>query len=112
MPPLKITEAKIEAKVVALCRKRKLYSRKFTSPAHRGAPDRIICGRGRVLFLELKRPGNVPTKLQIHEMTELRHAGMTATWVDTYEAAEKLINEHFFLSVSPYEVPPDPRSLI
>ncbi len=112
MPLAKITESKIEKKVVGLCRKWHLYTRKFSSPARAGVPDRIICGRGRVLFLELKRPGNTPTKLQTHEINELRKAGMTATWSDTYEASEKLIHDHFFAGASPYDVPVDPRTLI
>ena len=60
-----LTDAKIEKAVVAYCRRRGLYTRKFARPAHRGVPDRVICGRGKVLFLELKRPGNVPTALQV-----------------------------------------------
>ncbi len=84
-------EKQIEAKVVRYCKRRGLYCRKFTSPAHRGAPDRIICGSGKVLFLELKRPGNVPTALQDYEMATLRKHGMASLWVDNYEDAVKVI---------------------
>ena len=88
----KITESKIESQVVAYCRKRQLYTRKFASPAHRGVPDRIICGRGKVLFLELKRPGNVPTALQKRELKELNAQGMHATWLDNFIDAKHLID--------------------
>ena len=91
-----ITEAKIESKVVAYCRSRNLYTRKFASPAHRGVPDRIICGRGKVLFLELKRPGNVPTALQLNELAELKRQGMRAVWEDNFIDARDGIDAWFF----------------
>ncbi len=99
-----LTEAKIEKKIVAYCRERRLYTRKFSSPAHRGVPDRIICGRGRVVFLEIKRPGNEPTRIQLYELKLLREAGMTAQWVDSFEGAKGLIDFHFLLT--------NPRDLI
>ena len=39
---------------------------KFTSPSTDGVPDRILIGHNRVIFVELKAPGEVPRKLQIH----------------------------------------------
>ena len=91
-----LTEAKIEKAVVAYCRRRGLYTRKFASPAHRGVPDRVICGRGKVLFLELKRPGNVPTALQVRELRELICHGMYATWAESFHSAQYQIDKHFF----------------
>lgn len=93
--PLKITEAKIEKKVVAFCKKHRLYCRKFTSPAQRGVPDRIIGRNGHVLFLELKSPGNEPTALQTREITQLLNAGLHATWADSYETAVDVIAKTF-----------------
>ena len=90
-----LTEAKIEKAVVAYCRRRGLYTRKFASPAHRGVPDRIICGRGKVLFLELKRPGNTPTGLQFHELEELRGHGQRAEWVNSFLGAKVVIDSIF-----------------
>jgi hypothetical protein len=90
-----LTEAKIEKRVVAYCRSRGLYTRKFASPAHRGVPDRIICGRGKALFLELKRPGNTPTGLQFHELEELRRHGMIAHWAECFEDAKRIIGKVF-----------------
>jgi hypothetical protein len=90
---MKISEAKIEAKVVAYCRERGLYCRKFSSPAHRGVPDRIILGHGKVLFLELKSEGNEPTALQYHELKLIREHGIPARWAASFEMAEILINQ-------------------
>ena len=97
-----LTEAKIEKQVVAYCHKRGLYTRKFASPAHRGVPDRIICGRGKVLFLELKRPGNNPTALQLREMAELQRHGMAALWVSSLVEAQIAIQQHFDTEKSQY----------
>jgi hypothetical protein len=41
-----MTEAGIERRVVKYCNDHKLLTYKFTSPAHRGVPDRIIIGGG------------------------------------------------------------------
>lgn len=85
-------EKKLEARVVAYCKKRGLYTRKFISPANRGVPDRIIAGDRKVLFLELKAPGKKPTALQSLEIKQLRAKGMAAEYVDNYPAAVELIN--------------------
>ena len=86
-----MTEAQLERKVVEFCREYKLLTYKFSSPAHRGVPDRIILYRGRALFLELKRPGKKPTKLQERELEELRAAGCAAHWSDNFQAACDII---------------------
>lgn len=74
-----------------------MYVRKLgaTGRGYSGLPDRLICFRGKALFLELKRPKNKPTPLQAREMKLLQQAGMTATWADSYEAAVALIDDHF-----------------
>lgn len=86
-----MTEAQLERKVVEFCRGYKLLTYKFSSPAHRGVPDRIILYHGRALFLELKRPGKKPTKLQERELEELRAAGCAAHWADNFETARDII---------------------
>jgi hypothetical protein len=85
--PFKVTEAKIEKKVVAFCRKAGLYCRKFASPSNAGVPDRVIVGARGTLFLELKRPGNKPTPLQMAEMQKIRESGGHAGWSDSVEVS-------------------------
>lgn len=89
------TEAKLEAALVRECKRRGLYCRKFASPAHAGVPDRIIAGHGKVLFLELKSPGNKPTPLQQRELDELKRLGMVAAWTDTFEGVVSLLNNQW-----------------
>lgn len=93
--PAQITERKIEEKVVRLCRQMGLYCRKFSSPSNRGVPDRIIGKNGRILFLELKRPGNEPTALQLREINLIRNCGLRAVWVDNFRDAEIVIRSIF-----------------
>ena len=84
-------EAQIESKVVRLCKLYGLTTYKFSSPSNRGVPDRIIISNGSVLFLELKRRGQKPTRLQMHEINRLREAGCRADWADNYDTASSII---------------------
>ena len=90
-----IRESAIEAKVVRHCRANGYYCRKLSAIASNGMPDRMICHGGKVLFLELKRPGNKPTPLQEREMRLLTEAGMYATWCDSYEKAVEIMDDWF-----------------
>ncbi len=95
---LKMLESKIEAKVVKHCQALGMYVRKLGSGSARGyngLPDRMICFRGKVLFLELKGPGKNPTPLQAREIKLLQEQGMRATWADSYESAVELIDDYF-----------------
>jgi len=91
-------ESELERKVVSHCHQLGLLSYKFTSPSSRGVPDRIVIGRGRVLFLELKRPGNRPTPLQEREIRRINEHGgrfVSAGWADSYADCVKLLSEFF-----------------
>lgn len=49
---------------------------KFTSPAHRGVPDRLcVLPCGKIAFVEVKREGGVISKLQQAEHNTLRNLG-------------------------------------
>jgi hypothetical protein len=67
---------------------------KFASPARRGVPDRVVIGPGgKVLFLELKAPGNEPTPLQTRELAILNKQGCNAHWADNLLSAQTLIRQ-------------------
>jgi hypothetical protein len=92
-----MNEKQLESKVVEYCKKHGLYCRKFSSPAHRGVPDRIIVGNGQVMFLELKSFGEKPTQLQLRELDLIRAAGALAMWTDSWELAQLEITHAFNL---------------
>jgi hypothetical protein len=105
----KTTESKIEKKVVEWCRKNGVLNYKFASPSNRGVPDRVLMFKGKVMFLELKRPGNEPTALQDMNMTKIRAAGVWATWANSYEDATTLITAFFQMEKMKKQ---DPKDLI
>lgn len=67
---------------------------KFISPGNDGVPDRIVVlPGGRIGFVELKRPGEVPRKLQQFQLGELERLGCYTAVVDSMEQAEAVISE-------------------
>ncbi|WP_208458389.1 hypothetical protein [Burkholderia vietnamiensis] len=67
---------------------------KFTSPQRRSVPDRIVAfPPGRLYFVELKRPGNKPTKPQLREHERLRALGCDVRVIDSREAVDTFVRE-------------------
>ena len=82
-------EKQIEA---ALCRRvRELggLCEKFTSPARRAVPDRLVTlPGGRVVFVELKAPGKGATKQQQADHDRRRALGCEVLVIDSLEGAQ------------------------
>jgi hypothetical protein len=67
---------------------------KWTSPAQRSVPDRIVLLPGHVvLFVELKAPGKDVTELQFNEHERLRKLGFRVEVIDSYEGVDWLIED-------------------
>lgn len=67
---------------------------KFTSPSRRGVPDRLcLFPNGRMMFVELKRPGAKPTKLQEREHRRIQYLGQRVDVLDSKEQVLTLIEE-------------------
>lgn len=91
---IKVLEKDIEKKIVAYAKSKGCLCYKFTSPAQRAVPDRIIVTpHGVVGFLEVKRPGNKPTPLQNREMEKLSDQSCFVEWHDTVEGAKEFIDD-------------------
>jgi len=86
-------ERDIESALVRSVRARGGKAYKFTSPAQRGVPDRIVClpEWERPVFVELKAPGRKPTKLQLHEHRVLRRLNQHVVVVDSHQAIDELL---------------------
>lgn len=54
-----------------------------------GTPDRIVCLHGKLIGIEVKRPGREPTTIQKRRMAAIRDAGGIAIW----GTAEKVLRE-------------------
>jgi len=86
-------EKEIEKKICDYAKQLGCYVRKFTSPNQRSVPDRIIIAPGgAVVFLEVKRGGESPTKAQEHEMNLLRVKGCNVAWCDNVDSGKRFVD--------------------
>lgn len=84
-------EKDIESYLVKIVQANGGVAYKFSSPARRGVPDRIvILPTGRVVFVELKAPGKTPTRLQEKEHERLSTLGQEVLVIDSKEACDAL----------------------
>nr|DAM27364.1 MAG TPA: Nuclease [Caudoviricetes sp.] len=67
-------------------------SYKWVSPGNSGVPDRlIIFPDGQIVFVELKAPGNTPTKRQRFVHRELRKLNCNVLVIDSKKQIDALI---------------------
>lgn len=92
--PSRPRESAVEAAIVRYAKAHGWWTRKFVSPAQRGVPDRVFMKRGVVVWMEVKRPGEKPTKLQMHEMGAIAQAGGIATWADNAATGCRILDAH------------------
>jgi Holliday junction resolvase len=59
-----VRESEIEKHLVQACRNQGWLTYKFSSPAHRGVPDRIVIRKDNVFFVEVKTAKGKLTALQ------------------------------------------------
>ena len=88
-------ERDIEIHLLHEVKKRGGICWKFASPGTAGVPDRVVVLNRETWFVELKAPGKKPTALQERRMGQLRQAGANVTWLDSREAVDEFIKEHF-----------------
>ena len=79
-------EREIEKKFVEHVKKLGGTAEKFTSPNRRSVPDRLVtlC-TGRIIFVELKRPGAKPTEAQLRDHQRRREMGCDVRVISTME---------------------------
>jgi hypothetical protein len=87
-------EKEIEKKICDYAKSKGCYVRKFVSPNNRSVPDRlIIAPGGAVLFLEIKRGGEKPTKAQALEMGALDKVGAHVGWCDNVTSGKLWVDQ-------------------
>lgn len=85
-------ESHIEQYLCKQCQARGGIAMKWSSPGHRGVPDRIVLMPGaRIVFVELKAPGKRPGPLQEREHRRLRKLGFDVHVIDSYIGVDKLM---------------------
>ena len=61
----------------------------------RGWPDHLFVNRnGLHLWIEFKKPGKNPSKLQYYRIKQLRDQSAVAYWTDNLEGAKKLLDKY------------------
>jgi hypothetical protein len=82
-------ERDIEKALVAKIKKLGGECEKFTSPAKRSVPDRLVTlPGGRIVFVECKRPGAKPTLKQLKDHERRRALGCTVYVIDTIQGVD------------------------
>lgn len=89
--PKQKLESQVEQDIRKYAEKRGWLWMKFESPGYAGVTDRIGIRRGRVIFLEVKKKGEVPRALQEEVHEEMRSYGAEVYWVDTLEEAMEIL---------------------
>ena len=88
----KVREREIERALVEAVAAAGGIAYKFTSPARRGVPDRlIVLPGGRVRFVEVKAPGGRLSKLQEIEIARLRRLGMRVDIVSSIDQVRGIV---------------------
>lgn len=81
-------ECDIEQYFIKQAAEHECLAYKFTAPSTAGVADRIVIGKGRVAFVELKAPGKKPRPLQNAIFDDIRDHGMKVYVVDSHIAVD------------------------
>ena len=89
----KESEKAIEKYCQQVAKERGGVAVKFSSPANRGVPDRmLLMPGGKVAFLELKSTGKKPTKLQQWWIDRLASLGFKSGYADSKKSVKAFID--------------------
>lgn len=86
-------ESDIQGDVVAYARSLRIIARKLNFGE--GWPDYVFLFKGRVLFIEFKRPGESPTHLQNQMRSILKAEGFRVEVVDSIQIGTQLIRDFY-----------------
>lgn len=94
-------EKDIENDVVQWARDRKFLTPKVRF-VENGYPDRLfISPLGHTIFIEFKKPGKKPERIQFYRIEQLRLRHIPAYWADTYVEAINILKA----ALEPEELP-------
>lgn len=86
-------EGKVEDHLIEMCRRKGFLCFKFVSPGRRGVPDRIVIGKGRTVFIELKSDDGEPSKQQKLVIRKMRDAGADVRLCYTKDEIDRFFEE-------------------
>lgn len=88
-----IRESEVEAQIRDYAKATGWLVYKFVSPGKRAVPDRVFVYRGVVVFAEIKRPKEEPTRQQRVRINELRKEGANVFWWSSFRAAKRRLDQ-------------------
>lgn len=87
----KILERDIQAKILSWLQSKSIYAKKIIVANSSGAPDIFCCVGGSFIGLEVKRPGEHQTSLQVYNQYKIEKAGGKYFVVTSVDEVKKLI---------------------
>lgn len=85
-------ESTIEAAVCAYAKSKGCLTLKLSGQNQKGQPDRMFLHNGRVLFIEFKAPGKLPTALQLRWIERLHDHHFEAWCCDDIDKGKRIID--------------------
>lgn len=85
-------ESKIEGDVSKYAKSTGWLTYKFSSPNHRGVPDRIYIRNGVTIFIEFKATGANARPLQVATINQMKEHGAKVFIVDSIEKGVEVLN--------------------
>lgn len=92
---MNIRESSVEKGIKEFAKSVGITMEKQNGPGNRGKADQRAEKNGKCGFLEIKRPGETPRKLQLRYLQQKRDNGFPATWVDNIEDGIQWLKENF-----------------
>lgn len=80
---------------------------KFSSPQKSSVPDRLCGTHGIAFFIELKRPGASPNRLQMKDHQSRREDGFLVFVADCYEEIDLIVEVMVACITSSYPLSPE-----
>jgi len=88
-------ESAVESAICAYARSKGITTQKQNGMHNRGKADQLLMRNGVAAFLEIKRPGEKPTALQLRYLKQRSDDGFAAGWADTVEMGKQFIDRFF-----------------
>lgn len=92
MAGAEIRESKVEKEIREYAEATGWWQAKFVSPSKKAVPDRVFIRGGVTLWMEVKRPGEEPTRQQYYRMKEMKQHGAIVCWVDSFKSAKEWLD--------------------
>lgn len=90
-----IRESVVEKSIITYAKSKGITTQKQNGMHNRGKADQLLMRNGVAAFLEIKRPGQKPTALQLRYIQQRMDDGFAAGWVDSFEKGKQFIDRVF-----------------